>query len=239
MIIDTIFSNRKKSIEKRAAEEAEIVTAVVTHLDEKISKFDRNAVELENMLEQRERELLAKSRSSASERELVRINDAISRLETQISHNNDKTDDFLRVREILLDLEMYIASLIDYEWYSYVIKVVPEKKLPAMVNNESDIGRVVDMVLAIINKIENKMARSIKDEKELEAAKRKIKERAAIMKANYSGSAASHAVSDRLAELQKKYGEEYTAPVSASESDTSAAREVSDRLAQLQKKYGN
>ena len=220
---------KKQRLKEQALYEAEVVTAVKKHLDDKISEFDDTAVELNRKLEQREREFLAKKKAGCSERELERLGMACDRMSEQIAHNDNKTDDFVRVREVILDLEMYVQSLIDYELYTYLIKVIPEKKLPAMINNENELNKVVELVLGIIDKIEKKIARSIKDKAELDAAKRKIKERAAIMKANYSSTFKAKDVDTRASELEKKYGSdnaEYTMPAPASaEANVNAANQ--------------
>jgi hypothetical protein len=140
-------------------------------------------------------------------------------MEMQISLNNDKTDDFLRVRDILFYLEMYVQAVIDYEWYEYLVKVIPERKLPSMINNENELSKVTEMVEVIIEKIKRKMIRSIKDEEELKRTLRKIDERAAMMKENYSSNK-SKDLNTRKRELEKKYGMEnveYTMPASATE----------------------
>jgi DNA-directed RNA polymerase specialized sigma subunit len=75
------------------------------------------------------------------------------------------------------------------------------------------------MVEVIIEKIKRKMIRSIKDKEELERTLRKIDERAAMMKENYSSNK-SKDLNTRKRELEKKYGmdtAEYTMPASATE----------------------
>lgn len=220
MAFFTFFGENKQKLKEKAMYEAEVVSAVRKHLDDKISEFDDVAVELNKKLEQRELEFLSKTKAGGTERELERLGMACDRMSEQILHNDNKTDDFIRVREVILDLEMYVQSLIDYELYSYLIKVIPEKNLPVMINNENELNKVVELVTSIIDKIEKKMARSFKDKAELDAAKRKIKERAAIIKANYSSNFKTKDVNTRASELAKKYGMEnveYTMPASATE----------------------
>lgn len=214
-----LFGINKQKVKEQALYEAEIVNAVGKHLDDKISEFDTVAIDLNFKLEQREREFLTKTKAGAPERELRRISDSCDRMEMQISLNNDKTDDFLRVRDILFYLEMYVQAVIDYEWYEYLVKVIPERKLPSMINNENELSKVTEMVEVIIEKIKRKMIRSIKDEEELKRTLRKIDERAAMMKENYSSNK-SKDLNTRKLELEKKYGMEnveYTMPASATE----------------------
>ncbi len=214
-----LFGINKQKVKEQALYEAEIVNAVGKHLDDKISEFDTVAIDLNFKLEQREREFLTKTKAGAPERELRRISDSCYRMEMQISLNNDKTDDFLRVRDILFYLEMYVQAVIDYEWYEYLVKVIPERKLPSMINNENELSKVTEMVEVIIEKIKRKMIHSIKDKEELERTLRKIEERAAMMKENYSSNK-SKDLNTRMRELEKKYGMEnveYTMPASATE----------------------
>ena len=200
MAFFTFFGENKQKLKEKAMYEAEVVSAVRKHLDDKISEFDDVAVELNKKLEQRELEFLSKTKAGGTERELERLGMACDRMSEQILHNDNKTDDFIRVRE--------------------VIQVIPEKNLPVMINNENELNKVVELVTSIIDKIEKKMARSFKDKAELDAAKRKIKERAAIIKANYSSNFKTKDVNTRASELAKKYGMEnveYTMPASATE----------------------
>lgn len=226
MSIFSFTGSNKQKLKERALYEAEVVSAVKKHLDDKITEFDDTAIDLAKKLELREREFLAKKGAGGTDRELERLGMAIDRMSNQIDLNDNKTDDFLRVREVILDLEMYVQALIDYELYAYLIKVIPEKKLPAMINNESELNKVVELVLVIIDKIERKMARSIKDQKELEDAKRKIKERAAIIKANYSSNTKAKDANTRASELAKKYGMDtagFTNPITATETAAATA----------------
>lgn len=220
MVFDSFFETRKQQYRKQALYEAEVVSAVRKHLDDKISEFDDVFIDLNKKLEGRELEFLAKKEAGASERELERLGMACDRISEQIAHNDSKTRDFERVREVILDLEMYVQSLIDYEYYRYLVKIIPENKLPEMINNENELNRVVTLVTGIIDKIEKKMARSIKDLAELESAKRKIKERSAILKASYSANTKAKDSNARAEEIAKKYGMTgagYTMPASATE----------------------
>ena len=216
MIFDT-FSIEKR-IEERARNEVEIVSAVRRHLEDKISEFDDADVELNHKRKLKALELLEKRKSGASERELRRMADAIIRIDKQISLNNTKTDDFYNIFDIVFDLEIYVEALIDFGWYRYVVKAIPEKKLPAMVNNENELIKVAGLVETIIGKIQAKMLRSFKTRAEYEAAIQKIEARSKLLKSNYIGNAKARDLDDIALELEKEYGladTEYTKPVSA------------------------
>ena len=213
--IATITEKRKAKLRERALYESEVVTAVRRHLDDKIAGFDDTNAELIKKLEEREREFLAKRKSGESERMLIRMLEACDRVKAQIMHNNNKTDDFLKVCYVILDLEMYVESLIDYEWYGFLIHTIPEIRLPSMINNARDIEKIVNTVQAIIDKIDKKMLRTFKTLEEYQSEKKKIEKRAAIMKARYSNTTDLNA---RISEIERKYSEEnseFTMPAAA------------------------
>jgi hypothetical protein len=219
MIFESFVETRKQKIREQALYEAEVVNAVKKHLDDKISGFDDISIELNSTLKERELEFLAKKREGASERDLKRLGRACDRITEQITHNDNKTDDFERVREVIYYLEMYVQTLIDYELYEYLIRAIPEKKLPAMINSEQ-LKMVVDLVTVIMEKIEKKMLASGIALEELEAKKKKVQEVCAIMKSNHFDNSATKDSDTRAEEIAKKYGMTgagYTMPASATE----------------------
>lgn len=179
----------KEWLRNRAGDEAEVVTAVRLRLDEKIQHFEEQHRELYSALEMRVREMANLKNAGASEKEIARMVSGCDRIKSQLNLNDKKTDDFWRVREVVLDLEMFVEAVIDYEWYGFLIRAIPEKKLPELINNERNFVRVTELVTQIIEKIEMKMLRTIKDTEELERRKKMIRDRAAYMKSQYTHAA--------------------------------------------------
>lgn len=178
----------KEWLRNRAGDEAEVVTAVRLRLDEKIQHFDEQHRELYSALEMRVREMANLKNAGASEKEIARMVSGCDRIKSQLNLNDKKIDDFWRVREVVLDLEMFVEAVIDYEWYGFLIRAIPEKKLPELIH-ERNFVRVTELVSHIIARIEDKMLRTIKDTEELERCKKMIRDRAAYMKSQYTHTA--------------------------------------------------
>ena len=220
------LESRKPKQEARARAEFEIVEAVIERLDEKIAEFDRTGVELASTHRQRAREFLDRSKGGATDKELERITRELNRIESRMALNDKKTDDFFSVRELILDFAMYIEAFIDFEWYADVIKVIPEKKLPNMVNREDQLDKLSELITVIIEKIEHKMIRRLKSEEAFQREKAKILKRAEMMKSDYQKNkpSVSTSVEDKRKQLEEMYGEsELVKPVSAAAANTNAA----------------
>ena len=222
------FASRRQALERRARSEFEIIEAVIERLDEKIADFDKAGVEFASTHRQRAREFLDRSKGGATDKELERITRELDRIESRINLNDKKTEDFLSVRELILDFAMYVEAFIDFEWYSDVIRVIPEKKLPEMINNENQLDKLSALIVSLIDKIEGKMYRRLKSEDEFNRAKERIMKRAEMMKSDYqkNKSSASTSVADKRKQLEQMYGDiqnELEKPISAAAENTSAA----------------
>ncbi|MBO5363459.1 MAG: hypothetical protein J6A46_03945 [Clostridia bacterium] len=152
----------------RAKKEGEIVKACIEYMAKKIGIVDTERRAQLALLEDIENEFL-KAKAAGEEKITLQImasNYQSAREELEAIEKSVTL--FLSTQDALRRLSAQVQALLRYEWYSYVIRTIPEKKLPAMIHSESekDMAKVRDLALKIIEKINNRILLEAESKKE-------------------------------------------------------------------------
>lgn len=179
----------KSRIEKRAEAEVAVVKACKTHMQEKVQAMteQRNVAKAKKSLI--EEEIICAADEGEDEIVIQRMIEDLSFAEKQIAFSDGMISVFMAVRNVLSDLSIELDSILQLQWYKYVIRTIPEKKLPKMLQSEKqrDLQRVMELTQAILQKVEDKIAATIQDKAEFERVMTRIKVTAAEQKKKYDG----------------------------------------------------
>ena len=179
----------KSRIEKRAEAEVAVVKACKTHMQEKVQAMteQRNVAKAKKSLI--EEEIIRAADEGEDEIVIQRMIEDLSFAEKQIAFSDGMISVFMAVRNVLSDLSIELDSILQLQWYKYVIRTIPEKKLPKMLQSEKqrDLQRVMELTQAILQKVEDKIAATIQDKAEFERVMTRIKATAAEQKKKYDG----------------------------------------------------
>ena len=178
---------------KRAKKERDIVHACVTHMQDKINDTHVKRAEFNRTIANDIAEIKRLQASGASESTLEIMAEAVLHKQNQVELFDGLLLIFSNVRNVLLDLEIQIDAIIGLEWYKYVIRTIPERKLPRMIRSEdnNELSKVAELVESILQKIEDKISRVVVDKNEHEKIMRRIKETSREMRRSYENNSVS------------------------------------------------
>lgn len=154
---------RIPKIQRRAIKEAEIVKACSERATEKMQQA---YVELTNsrreLLElQRELALRSEAGGKPDSIEVIRLAGAIKVTKNRSTRYERLQILFMEVAEVLKDLELQVDAIMQLEWYKYLVRAIPEKRLPRLLASDSpeDMKMIVELVQTIVEKIESKITK--------------------------------------------------------------------------------
>lgn len=168
----------------RALKERNIVDACRRHVESKCLRAEEQRAQLKRELEAMTKEVIRKDAAGEDEVVLERMLDEIDFKKQEIEFKDGTLSSFTSVKNVLQNLTNEIDALLALEWYSYVIRTIPERKLPKLIRSEKpqDLIRVMELANEILSKIEDKIALDLTAKKEYDRAMRLIKETAREIK---------------------------------------------------------
>ena len=122
---------------------------------------------------------------------------------------------FMSTQDALVYLGVQLDSLIMLEWYGYIVRVVPEKKLPKMIRSENadDMRKVGVLTEKMVSKIKNHIMLRVKDEAERRKIMDRIEATAKSIIEKRSNETDSEMTSSIEAALAKRKGKPVSIPV--------------------------
>lgn len=227
---DMRFSKRKAKIRDRALEEYEVVEAVCKRVDERISDLKIITSQLESSLKTIEETYVSKRLSGAGEKEINRIILDMENIKEERSRTEAIIDDLYNVRTLVRKLSLVVRCMLRYERYSYVIKLIPEKRLPNMVDSENQIALVGELVNNSLRRLNLKIQKDQVLLHAIERESKRIDEAFGMVQARYNDHSEERKRDEIDKELSKKYGftlnervNERVKPVSAITTDANVS----------------
>ncbi|MBQ8685910.1 MAG: hypothetical protein IJ514_07045 [Clostridia bacterium] len=187
------MSNEKKTKPtgkvKRATKERDIVNACKVRMEEKVLMMATERNKSKRRVAEMEEDILRFADAGEDEVVIQRMIEDRDFVIKQIDFTDGMIAVFSAVRNVLLDLTVELDALLTLEWYGYVIRTVPERKLPKMLRSEKqkDLIKVMEITQKILQKIEDKIAATIIDKREFERVMKRIKDTSKEMKKKYVG----------------------------------------------------
>ncbi len=171
----------------RAQREVKVVGACKDHMQGKVVNMRYKRADLKREIELKEAEVVRLANAGADEHEVNDMANEVAALVNKLEFNDGLADVFSIVRNVLIELETMLDALMEFEWYRYVIRTIPEKKLPAMIRSDDpkDLEKVMELSQQIIQKIEDKIVLTIRDKEKSDQIIRRIKATAEQQKAMY------------------------------------------------------
>ena len=193
--------------ELRAKKEREVVRVCKERMEEKVAIMTERKAEKKQQIEDMELEILRRSDAGEEDVVIQRLVDQLSYVERQAEFDDGIISVFSAVRNVLLDLQVYVDALVQFEWYGYIIRTIPERKLPKMIRseNQKDLLKVMALTQTILEKIEDKIAATVIDKAQFDETMRKIKATAAELKSRYVKENAA-GMSKTVEEIRRKRG---------------------------------
>lgn len=133
--------------EKRAAFEFNVVKSCRQNYFDKLqdTKVAIKELEAQHVL------LIEKGKLSDSETEKLFFAREIKKIREQISIKNDDAKSFQDIVDLLDELITLLESFLINERFRYIVKKIPEKKLPKMVRNPQKQNALTDLLISILN----------------------------------------------------------------------------------------
>ena len=174
-------------LEKRANKERDIVKACVSRMQEKIDDTHNKRANFKQDIANDIAEIKRLYASGVGESTLEIMAESVAHKEAQLELFDGLLTIFSSVRNVLLDLQIQVDAIIGLEWYKYVIKTIPERKLPRMISSENhdDLYEVIELVESILKKIEDKITNVVKDKTEHDKIMKRIRETSCEMRKRY------------------------------------------------------
>lgn len=201
------YSTKPSRQEIRAKRERDIVRVCKERMGEKVDAMTEKHEQKRLKAISLEDEIIKRSDAGESETVISRLVDELNYVNQQAEFDDGTIGVFTAVRNVLLNLEVYLDALVEFEWYGYIIRTIPEKKLPKMLRseNQKDLVKVMEMTQKILEKIEDKIASTMMDKAEYEKTISKIKATAAEIKSRYTKDTKTN-VNSAIEEIRRKRG---------------------------------
>ena len=157
-------SNFKTKLIKRAENEATIVSMCNKRTNELMVEARKNAAIGKKDVERKTQELVVLFQNGASEIEIEILNGEIASVEKKLQNLEQVSLMLIDVHNAFTELENNVDQAMSFGWYRYIIRMIPEKKLPNMIVSEDpdDLTKVMDLVDKINEKIKEKIVVSMK-----------------------------------------------------------------------------
>lgn len=199
---------------KRAVRERDIVAACATKMDEKIAVTTKDRADAKRQVEFIEGEILRLADLGEEDIVIQRLVDERDFERKRIDFADGLLDVFFAVRTVLLNLVAEIDAVLRFEWYEYVIKILPEKKLPKLVRSEQqeDLLKVMQLTQTILQKIEEKVSATLVDKQEFQKEVARIKDVSAEIKKRCVGES-SRSVQSAVEEIRNRGKKSTVLPV--------------------------
>lgn len=204
--------NRKAT---RAAREVGIVGVCKERIQEKICAVEAENAEARQNISRMERDIVRRADAGETKAVLDRMLADLENLRKTIAVNEGLLSAFVPVRDVLLDLKVELDAIMKFEWYGYIIRTVPEKKLPKMIRLESreDLLKVMALVEATVEKVEDRIAQVLGDTEQYRTVMKQIKETAAEMKRMHTNEAQQSSTESAVNALRRKLGQTADRPM--------------------------
>lgn len=172
---------------QRATSEFNVILACEQRMKEKRYTEEQLCLASEAKIKELENEALCLADAGESEIKIQRLLDEIAQEKCSYELSKGLCQIFAAVHSSLVDLSAYAKAIMKLEWYSYLIRTIPEKRLPNMIKSENadKMRQIIDMTAAIVEKIEDRIVRSCKDRAQAEVRINQIKETARKQKELY------------------------------------------------------
>lgn len=133
--------------EKRAAFEFNVVKSCRQNYFEKLqdTKVAIKELEAQHVL------LIEKGKLCDSETEKLFFAREIKKIREQISIKNDDAKSFQDIVDLLDELITLLESFLINERFKYIVKKIPEKKLPKMVRDPQKQPALTDLLISLLN----------------------------------------------------------------------------------------
>ena len=183
----TTVKNQSSRQYRRAASEYEIINACTTRMAEKRYDEEQLCLAAEKRIRNLENEALCLADAGESEIKIQRILDELAQEKCSYELSKGLCQIFAAVHASLTDLSVYATAVMKLEWYSYLVRTIPEKRLPKMIKSENadKMKKIIDRTAAIVERIEDRIVRSCKDRAQAEVRIKQIKDTARKQKELY------------------------------------------------------
>ena len=140
---------------ERAKREGDILKVCIEYTSSKISKADAERRKQMELLEKIEEEFLKAKQMGEEKIGLQIMASNYEAAQDELDAIEKSLQLFLSTQDALRRLSAQVQALLRQEWYAYVIRTIPDKKLPKMIRSESaaDMAKVREIALKIIEKI--------------------------------------------------------------------------------------
>ncbi|MBR4942742.1 MAG: hypothetical protein IKZ28_01815 [Clostridia bacterium] len=157
--------NRKGEKAKR---EGRIVDLCVQHMNTKIAETKAERARKMELIKKIDEEILTAMSMGEEGLDLDMKIDEAEASKLDLDTLEKSLHILMSVQDALRRLSVQVQALIRQEWYSYVIRTIPEKKLPKMIRSESaaDMMKLRDIALEILEKINDRVMMESKSKEE-------------------------------------------------------------------------
>ncbi len=168
---------RVRRLERRANAERAVIDGSVYHISAKLEEASRNITSLRRKVSAASKETLARHDAGESLEVTTALLEEVELIESQLSLEENLMGMFARLKTMLSKLLIFIDALIRLEDYKYVIKAVPEKKIPEYVKASriEDITVIVELTAELLAKMEKRFTMVSKARNELDDKTARIK----------------------------------------------------------------
>jgi len=209
---------RRYKKELAAKRELEIAVQTMLEVDRRAKESELKVNEVSARINRIEAEIIRIAESNPEDARLGRLASDIVTLTKDLDFKKGINERLLRIYENMNQLVSKIEACISLGWYRFVIRTIPEKKLPDLINSENpnDMNTLKALVLTILDKIERRLKRDSQSQEIFEENSSRLvaEERAQSKKRQEAQAEASRAVlASILAKAKGKTEAEMPMPI--------------------------
>ena len=177
MGIGNAVARRRK---KKAETETKIVGICAQSVIDKINESASNCIALEREIDDLELNILRLADAGESEHKIGQLIAKKNEKESSYAMEKMLVTMFESVYEPLVKLKVQLEALLKLGWHKFLIRMVPEKKLPKMIHsmNADDMVKVIEITKKIIRTISDRIVRAYGDRVEAEKVMKQIEDTA-------------------------------------------------------------
>ena len=192
----------KSAINSRRQEKANKITETVSacrqHIQQNYDRDLRDMAKLEREIPEDLSHGKEIKKAGATEAELEALARQINNKKLQLFHLKSSKNIFNSTYSVLVELEAIIHVVARHEWYRYIIRFVPYKRLPDMIKaeNSSDITTIFNLVKSANAKLKQKGLSALHTEEERREFNEHLEKEMEIMYDMYGSKTSSTSMFD-------------------------------------------
>ena len=203
-----MFFNRAKrraKLKARAEKEYEVVRVCTVRIGENLNKVLVERASLMSEAEAKRAEILRRDEAGEDEFTLNAMAQSYEIVLGKLKTSEVSLQIVQNTYRAIAELEAIVQSVMRLEGYKYIIKMIPEKELPDLIQSfeNGSITQITYMIKEISNKIYDRMVSSLENADEIEKFKHNIELVTAERTRGFSNSSPTSALDRLRAESRK------------------------------------